>query len=1101
MVNIQVWLQIIYKKIKEKYNLPIKLIPTKTWSESITKAKNKECDILSAVAITKERKEYLKFTDHYLKFPQVIATQSNQPFIDDFNSIINKKIGVVKNSAVASLLKQKYPNINLVDLKNVTEGLYKVSSGELYGFVNTSASVSYYIQKTGLTNIKIASKVGIDYFIRIAVRDDEPVLLDILNNAINDLDKKTVQDIKDRWLKVKVQNIVDYSIVYQLLTLFISILLVVIYWNRRLKKEVQDKEKLQKELDKLSQVVEQSQVSIMITDTEGVIEYVNPYFELSCGYSQDELIGQNPRILKSGYQDDNFYKNIWHLITNGATWHGEISNKKKDGTIYWESAVIAPIFDKENKIKSFTAIKEDITQKVKDRETIQLAQENAIKANNAKSEFLAKMSHEIRTPMNAVLGMLYLLEKTDISDIQENYIKKAGHAANALLSLINDILDFSKIEAGKLDIKEDEFLFSEMINNVLSVLSHQAEEKNIELLVNYDSTIPQYLISDQLRIGQVLNNLISNAIKFTKDGEILVSTKLIQKTKDRVDILFCIRDNGIGISKDKQNKLFKEFSQVDDSQTRSFQGTGLGLAISKKLTKLLGGDIWLEDSKENFGSTFCFSIKSKISHKTKKIEVESQKNIKGLKILIIDDNQNAIEVLQTMLESFHYQVDSCLSGKEAIELVKTNRYDMIFLDFKMEPLNGLETFKQMKNDLLKHNTKSVLVTAYSNEIIEDEIEELKIDGYLSKPISPSTLFDKIVEIYSPNDKEKNNICIDGDCKIEKQFKGDILLVEDNELNREFAIAMLNSRGLNVDIACDGIEALAKVKDNIYDLVLMDIQMPKMDGLEATKNIRKMDGNYYKELPIIALSANALLGDKEKSISAGMNNHITKPVEPEQLFDMFNQYLKSNDDRLKVDIDQEVEENFSKLNRDIFEVEKVLNRLNGSKKTYLKILKQFKDHYNNIFKNIEQLISSNSLVEAEAKVHEIKGISGNIGASELFDKLSVIDTTLKKSQIPTKQLLDDTKISLDKVLNNISQLEDTTIESQNFNKQKVLEYLNNILLNLEEDIVKCEENIELVVPYLQASYKDFADNLSNAIEQFDTDEAKNLIEQFKKEIDG
>ena len=520
-----------------------------------------------------------------------------------------------------------------------------------------------------------------------------------------------------------------------------------------------------------------------------------------------------------------------------------------------------------------------------------------VKAEDAlavKSDFLAKMSHEIRTPMNGILGMLYLINKETLNKTDANYIKKAEGAANSLLSIINDILDFSKIEANKLEIKNSEFNLNELINDVMGIMSIKAQENKLELLTYYDKDIPINIISDKLRISQILTNLISNGIKFTQEGEILVSTKLVNTDKNRATLMFCIKDSGMGISKCNQKKLFSEFMQVDNSQTRSFEGTGLGLVISKKLSELLEGKIWIDDSKEDIGSTFCFTIKVDIPKNQQKKEYKFIKEIASLDVLVADDNSLANEVLSKMLKSFNFNVQSVNNGKDAYEHMIKNKYDLVFLDYKMPDMDGLQVFQKVKEKLGILTPKTIMVTAYSQEVVDKHLEYDGINGYLSKPILPSTLYDKIIEVVSNNEIVKvetkltfsDNLSLNG-------IK--VLLVEDNKLNQEFAKLMLENKGLKVEIAVDGIDALQKIKSKFYDIVLMDIQMPLMDGIEATKKIREFEDDYFKNIPIIALSANALVGDKEKSLVAGMNEHITKPINPKKLFDTIKTFLNIDED--------------------------------------------------------------------------------------------------------------------------------------------------------------------------------------------------------------
>jgi len=1085
----------IYKEFEKELGFKIKLIPTNTWTQSLEYLKQRKCDILSAAAQTNERKEYMNFTKPYLTFPEVMITRDKEPFVSDFKDIIHKKIGVVKNSAIVELLKIKYPKINLVETEDVADGLFKVSSGELYGFINTTTAVSYAIAKNGMTHLKVASRVGIDYYLRVGIRNDAPKLLDTFNHIITNRDKTKIKQIKEKWLTIKFDENVDYSLIYKILVFFIFILLLFIYWNRKLKYEIHERKIAQEELHKFSQIIEQSHVSIMLTSRRGIIEYVNPYYTKETGYSYKESIGKNPRILNSGYQDASFYDNLWKTIFSGRTWNGEFCNKKKNGEIFWESAIIAPIFDDKNEIKYFASIKENITEKVQVLKELEIAQKEAIKANNTKSDFLAKMSHEIRTPMNAVLGMLYLLEKSTLSLTQENYIKKANNAANSLLGVINDILDFSKIEANKLEIKYSEFNIHSLINDTMSVMSVKAQEHELELLTYYDNDVPMIVISDKLRVSQILNNLISNAIKFTKKGEILISTRLINKSKTTTTLMFSVKDSGIGISKDNQKKLFQEFSQVDESATRSFHGTGLGLAISKKLSSLLGGKIWIENSQEGIGTTVCFTIKVQTQTSKQDKNLILPKTMSHLNVLVVDDNILASKVLRNMLESFHCNVDHVYNGLEAIQEVQKKNFDMIFLDYKMPGLNGIETYKRYKK-ILKNNTpKTLMVTAYSQEILEKEIEKYGIIGYLTKPISPSTLYNSIIN-------SLNNTIITKEKYTKEEYrtlKGiNILLAEDNNINQEFAVALLESNGINVEIANNGLEVLEKIKTKEFNLILMDIQMPKMDGLQATKCIRKIEDDYFKKIPIIALSANALVGDKEKSIEAGMNEHITKPINPKLLFDTLKIFI----DEIKPikEVQNIGYPSYTKLDSELFDVTEAINRMGNNEKAYLKILNHFSLNYQNIFEDINNLIDKKDINNLERKIHELKGIAGNIAAKRLFINLSGLNTILINNKMPSNKMFLQCQKSFQDVIENINNLNTTTnVNKKEFDKKIVIELLLKIDNYINKDIVLCEEYIDKLIPYLEDSYKDFSLQLTTSFDDFDTVNVSELIKNFLKDI--
>jgi signal transduction histidine kinase/CheY-like chemotaxis protein len=749
-------------------------------------------------------------------------------------------------------------------------------------------------------------------------------------------------------------------------------------------------------------------------------------------------------------------------------------------------------------------LKIEIEQRKKIELELQTQQQQLKDANNTKSEFLAKMSHEIRTPMNAVLGMLYLIQKTKLSTIQESYISKANSAANSLLAIIDDILDFSKIEAGKLVIENKEFNLNDMIYENMDIMSFKAQNKGCELLANYDSSIPTIIKSDKVRIGQILNNLVSNAIKFTDNGEIVVSSKLIKQENSIATIMFCIKDSGIGISKEDQNKLFKNFSQADNSITRKFGGTGLGLVICEKLANLLGGKIWLEESKEQVGSTFCFTIKCEVSENTTIKPFVFPKEFHNTTILVVDDNIMACDILKGMLTSFGFAVTIAYNGEEAYDLIinQNKNYDLVFLDYKMPKLNGIQTYEKIKISLKEQTPKTVMITAYSQDEILEQITKLGIDHYLIKPTSPSKLYNTILEVLNPNAVEEISL-LKHDQDHVTNLKGiKILLAEDNELNQDFAKELLQGVNISVDIAFDGKEALSLIKTKEYDAILMDIQMPNLDGLSATKLIREMgkENQYFLDIPIIALSANALTQDRQKSIEAGMNEHISKPIIPQELFDTLKKFLKEfkpvtikQNDTLSTQINT--------INNDIIDIKEALQRMGGNESAYIKLLKQFELKYQKAFEDIEALHQAKDYQKLKNKIHEIKGITGNLSVNRLFNTLLKIEKLLKNKELPSVKLLEVLKFDFEHTFKEISTLNNQKSEYKVFDKEKVVALLDTIQTNLENDIVVCENSFEKLAPYLQKEYTAFSDNLSQALDEFDTDSAFNLIENFLKDLEN
>ena len=476
------------------------------------------------------------------------------------------------------------------------------------------------------------------------------------------------------------------------------------------------------------------------------------------------------------------------------------------------------------------------------------AREAAEDATRAKGDFLANMSHEIRTPMNAVIGMAHLALKTDLTPKQQDYLTKIQSSANSLLGIINDILDFSKIEAGKLDMESVEFNLDHVLDNLANLITVKAQEKeDLEILFATSHRVPRLLVGDSLRLGQVLINLANNAVKFTDSGEIVVSTKLGKKDEDRVTLKFSVRDTGIGLTEDQIDKLFEAFSQADTSTTRKYGGTGLGLNISKLLVEMMGGKIWVE-SEPGRGSTFNFTANFGLKKQKAQKRLGPSTDLQGKKILVVDDNATSRKIFEEILKSFSFEVSLAASGEEGLAELesapKDYPYDLVIMDWRMPGMDGLEASRRIKNHTeLGRIPPIILVTGYGREDVIQQTKQLELEGLLIKPVSPSVLFDAIMQALGKDVQKVSRV----DHKKEDKTEGlaaiqgaRLLLVEDNEINQQVAREILEGAGLNVTLANDGQEAVEAVKKNKYDAILMDIQMPVMDGYEATRKIRKSE---------------------------------------------------------------------------------------------------------------------------------------------------------------------------------------------------------------------------------------------------------------------
>jgi CheY-like chemotaxis protein len=496
------------------------------------------------------------------------------------------------------------------------------------------------------------------------------------------------------------------------------------------------------------------------------------------------------------------------------------------------------------------------------------------------------MSHEIRTPMNAVLGLSHLALKTDPSPRQRDYLVKIRSSGQHLLGIINEILDFSKIEAGKLSVENIEFDLDKVLENVSNLISEKASDKGLELIFDVDpSVVSTRLRGDPLRLGQILINFCNNAVKFTEAGEVAIKARVLEDGGDSHLLEFSVSDSGIGMTEAQIGRLFQAFEQADTSTTRKYGGTGLGLAISKRLAELMGGDVGVT-SELGKGSTFWFTARlGKGAAAPRQSLLRS--DLQGRRVLIIDDNSSARAVLSNMLTNIAFVADEAGSGEEGIEMVRraakaSEPYEIIFVDWQMPSLDGIEASKRILSlSELRTLPHIVIVTAYGREDVLKQAEKNGLENVLLKPVTSSTLFDTIVSILHAQQEPTRDVETVPSPEIDRTRGTRVLLVEDNDINQEVAMGLLEDAAIKVDLAENGEVAVRMVRETDYDAVLMDMQMPVMDGIEATRVIRS--DPRFQHLPIIAMTANAMAADRERCLKAGMNDHIGKPIDPDELF--------------------------------------------------------------------------------------------------------------------------------------------------------------------------------------------------------------------------
>ncbi|GGI78393.1 response regulator [Shewanella gelidii] len=597
----------------------------------------------------------------------------------------------------------------------------------------------------------------------------------------------------------------------------------------------------------------------------------------------DELIHPDDRIRVAEYRDH-------YLTDHQDAYDIEFRMQGKNGEYHWvlsRGRVVE--FTDEGQPKRLVGTHKDITRHKHNEVALLEAKQDAEMANLYKSEFLANMSHEIRTPMNAIIGMLQLAQRTQLTEQQKDYLEKAGFSAQSLLRIINDILDFSKIEAGKLELERVAFPLDKVLDHALDLNALKAQEKGVELLLYAPVTAGLMLSGDPLRLGQVLVNLLSNAVKFTQSGEIELGCEDVGERDHRITLKFWVRDTGIGISREQQQSLFDAFSQADGSTTRRYGGTGLGLSISKHLVALMGGKMEVH-SEPNVGSTFSFTISFEIAEEAKVPPLVVPEKLNHLSALVVDDNPTALQIYSGVMRDFHFETDIAASGAEALYKLSKQPVDLLLLDWMMPKMDGCEVIRaideMIADGTLQRRPVIIMMTAYAAEPLRQEVEQANIFALLQKPFKASVLFDEIITAFAdspPLTLESSEEAPESD-----ECKGSILLVEDNFINQQVATELLKSAGYEVHVADNGQIAIDMIDQQPFDAVLMDIQMPVMDGLTATQALRKQFT--LDELPIIAMTAHAMSGDREKSLAAGMNAHITKPIVLTELFDTLDHWI-------------------------------------------------------------------------------------------------------------------------------------------------------------------------------------------------------------------
>ncbi|MBD1388173.1 response regulator [Neiella sp. HB171785] len=867
-------------------------------------------------------------------------------------------------------------------------------------------------------------------------------------------------------------------------------------------------------------IIDNASDAIIVVNHEGVIEEFSPAAETIFGYTCDEIIGQNLSVLMA----EPFHRGIDspQQVEDGQTSASaapkETTGFRKSGEEFSiEVAVGESQIDGE---RAFTGMIRDITRRKEAEEALKQAKNSAEEATKAKSDFLANMSHEIRTPMNAIIGMSYLALQTQLSRKQEDYVSKIHNSANSLLGIINDILDFSKIEAGKLDLESIPFNLNDTIAQMVEVVSIRSKQKGLELLIDFASDIPVQLIGDPLRLSQVLINLANNAIKFTEQGEVIIAAELVSQTEaagqSSALLRFSVKDTGIGMTAAQQAKLFQSFTQADASTTRNYGGTGLGLTICKSLVEMMGGQISV-DSEAGVGSTFSFTAQFGVGEMQQSEGVSwSHIDINGLRLLVVDDSSAALEIFENLGASLGMVTQVASNGRVALQLleeaeVNGSPFDVAIIDWKMPLMDGVELVQiiQSGNQLSKV-PKVIMATAYDRDEMQQQAKHLDVAAYLMKPVTASSLHDCVMQAMGgvAPQTQRQGVSLDKD--LARDIAGaHVLLVEDNELNQQIAVELLEMSGLTVSVADNGQQGVDMVLANDYQAVLMDVQMPVLDGYGATQLIRQHDE--YKSLPIIAMTANAMTKDIDQCIAAGMDDHLAKPIVPHEVIRTLVKWIAPkftpNPEAIQLASDsgsKAADGEPALPHLPGFNTEPALARCGGKVASYLRLLQRFRESQASAANDVKTAVEGDDFNTAERVAHTLKGLAGNIGADDLMASSQHLEHYLH--QVATEsapyqtekldELLMATETALQitcsviaSALEAVEETSGSEQQSEVIAKEELLSSLNRLKAAIDDfDAESVDMLDELMSKALDEATLTALKTIESALAQYDFDEA-------------
>ena len=1137
--------------ISEKLGVAITPLKSISWKESIAMGEQGLVDMFACMSITSQRKELYLFSKPYIVFPTVIFLHENAQFISNLKDLNYKRIAIVEERHILEQIQVDYPLISIQLVENLMDGINLLINQQVDALIDNIASVTFYCAKEGITQIKAGAVTPYQFEARFAVRKDWPEWVNILDLYIDNMSESEKYAIHHKWFKFEQDIIIYWNELWQILIYSLAVIIMILgfilFWNRRLRVEISLRKKVELNLtnseSQLSQIINFLPYPTWVINNAGHVVAWNLAIEKLTGLPSSKIVGQGNYAYAFPFYNENRpmlidYVNQWR--NEYETYYSSIRFEGKiivteayyqnilGGRYLSESA--SPLYNLSDEIVGAIESIHDITEQKKSGEMLLKAKLEAEEANKAKSSFLATMSHEIRTPMNSIIGMTHLVLSTQLKDKQLYYVKTIQNSANLLLRIINDILDFSKIESGKIEIEEIPFNLKNVMNEVYESICPSLLSKQLDYQFEMAEHTPISLLGDPLRIKQILLNLLTNAIKFTNKGFVRVAIDWSNESKpETIQLKFAIQDTGIGLTKDQINKLFVPFTQADSSTTRKYGGSGLGLAICKTLTELMGGNISVM-SEPNVGTTFVFTIQCQHTHThTQEYETIQERQPKNMpfndiRAMIVDDNEASRLTLKEYLNSFIFEVTIVSSGKEALSLIMNKDqkpFHLILLDWNMPDLDGIETARKIKQfymdqQMIDQLPRMILITAYGNSDIVRQAKDIGLNGFIEKPISRSLLFNNILNSFGHQHLSKLYDIFNQTNHVHNDQT--ILIVEDNEINQEIVKELLENKGFSVIIANNGKEAIDQLNDHHVDLILMDIQMPEMDGFETTQLIKSNDK--YKHLPIIAMTAHAFQKDRKKCLEIGMNDFVSKPIHPNNLYltvykwlpslNLLNDIHPPNTDTADDDL-PDIFDNWPALPG--INVKLGISRIDGNQDLYRNLLiKFYKNHYHDST-IIHNELASGNVKNAQLMIHSIKSIAGNIGAMNLYHIAQDFEISLRKQEntdilnhhmnkfTQEMTIVCNAIETLQKMTNyNNIHVTDSLNGDHSLNLDHITSILNQLNQSLKEFNMDAIDYLIQLKPVLHhPQFDNLMQQLENSIRKYDFDTCSHTVQKIGKEL--